>query len=107
MGALGVGEEGPDLLLVSDVAGQGGDAVGAELLGEGVRALLQPPGVGVADDDARPSSRKRRGGGAADAGSGGGGDDGGAAGQQAVARQVVRCAHRPIPLLLDGAWAIR
>lgn len=107
MGTFCVGEEGPDLVLVGDVAGQVGDAVGSELFGEGVCALLQPAGVGVADHDAGALLQEAAGGRAADPGSGGGGDDGGAAGQQSVPRQVRRCVHGPVPRLLDGLWVVR
>lgn len=66
MGLLGEREEGRDLVLVGDVAGQGGDAVGPELRGERVLGLLQAAGVGVADDDAGALLQEAAGGGPAD-----------------------------------------
>lgn len=68
MDGLGVCEEGLDLVLVGDVAGQGGDAVRAELGGEGLLGLLQAAGVGVADEDAGALLQEAARGGPADAG---------------------------------------
>src|SRR5205823_4243592 len=87
---LGEVEQRGDLFLVGDVAGQPGDAVGAELPGQGRGALLDPAGVGVAEDDAGALLKEAARGGAADAGSGGGGDDGGPPGEQVMTGDVGR-----------------
>lgn len=93
VGVLGEREEGLDLLLVGDVAGQGGDAVRAELGGERLLGLLQAAGVGVADDDAGALLQEAAGGGSADPGPGGRGDDGGAVLQQTVPGDIVGGGH--------------
>jgi len=83
-------EQGLDLGLVGDVAGQRRDRRRPELAGQLGLVLLQPPRVGVADEHARALLQEAPRGRAADARAGGGGDDGGASLQQPVSRFVHR-----------------